>query len=259
VLDLEASGQFLPKYRTTLVATGQAVMAEWTRAENAADSLIHARRLAQDGVGLSQFSGGQRCLNIVKSIEAPHFSFEIMLTDARGNGRSESPTAPRPPLFGLPVDLMERIRPPKTTTFPGVAGSPAVLRTAAGRRLGKRSPGDSGLQDHRTYVDLPPDFSRMRTCFRVARKTCSQEEHMEAHPIMVADLVVLKRAPAGAKKRLLSPRNGKSHAEAKVDLYASIAERPHLIESRITDADGRAFSFAPALGPFFLLAKKGKT
>ncbi|MBP1768772.1 MAG: hypothetical protein H6P98_2887, partial [Candidatus Aminicenantes bacterium] len=267
---LKRLAEFLPKYRNyPWWATGQAVMAEWTRAENAADSLIHARRLAQDGVGAFPNSpGGQRCLNIVKSIEAPHFSFEIMLTDAPGKRSIRITHRNLDRLFfrAFPVDLMERIRTSKDyNLFPEWQEAQAVLEKQRPVAVWESDlPATPDYKDHRTYVDLPPGIlPGSYLVFASAREDfVRKKNYMEAHPIMVADLVVLKRGASrgGEEALVVSGETGKPIAEAKVDLYAFDWQSGHtLIESRITDADGRAlFVSRRRSGPFFLLAKKGK-
>jgi uncharacterized protein YfaS (alpha-2-macroglobulin family) len=267
---LKRLAEFLPKYRNyPWWAMGQAIMAEWTRAENAADSLIRARRLAQEGVGAFPNSpGGQRCLNIVKSIEAPHFSFEIMLTDAPGKRSIRITHRNLDRLFfrAFPVDLMERIRTSKDyNLFPEWQEAQAVLEKQRPVAAWKSDlPVTPDYKVHRTYVDLPPGLlPGSYLVFASAREDfVRKKNYMEAHPIMVADLVLLKRGAAqgGEEALVVSGETGKPVAEAAIDLYAFDWQKGHtLIESRVTDPEGRAvFSSRRRSGPFFLLAKKGK-
>src|SRR5512140_1148197 len=67
-------------------ATGQALLAEYTRDENTPDSLVRARKLALEGIErFPRSPGGQRCDHIVKSIEAPEYAVEAMRADAPGH------------------------------------------------------------------------------------------------------------------------------------------------------------------------------
>ena len=268
---LKRLAEFLPKYRSyPWWAMGQAVMAEWTRSESAADSLISARRLAQEGVDAYPNSpGGRRCLNIVKSLEAPHFSVEIMLTDAPGKRSIRVTHRNLDRLFfrAYPVDLMERIRTSKDyNLFPEWQEAQAVLEKARPAAAWKSDlPATPDYKDHKTYFDLPPGLAAgTYLIFASAREDFVRKKNLiEAHPVMVADIVVLKRGGAsqgGVEALVLSGETGVPVAEAKVDLYAFDWQRGHtLIESRMTDAEGRApFASRRRSGPFFLLARKEK-
>jgi uncharacterized protein YfaS (alpha-2-macroglobulin family) len=268
---LKRLAEFLPKYRSyPWWAMGQAVMAEWTRSESAADSLIRARRLAQEGVDAYPNSpGGRRCLNIVKSLEAPHYSVEIMLTDAPGKRSIRVTHRNLDRLFfrAYPVDLMERIRTSKDyNLFPEWQEAQAVLEKARPAAAWKSDlPATPDYKDHKTYFDLPPGLAAgTYLIFASAREDFVRKKNLiEAHPVMVADIVVLKRGGAsqgGVEALVLSGETGVPVAEAKVDLYAFDWQRGHtLIESRMTDAEGRApFASRRRSGPFFLLARKEK-
>jgi hypothetical protein len=66
-------------------AMGQALLAGYTRDEDALDANVRARKIALEGLERYPGSpGGQRCLSIVKSIEAPEYSVEAMRLDAPG-------------------------------------------------------------------------------------------------------------------------------------------------------------------------------
>ncbi|MDH4197676.1 MAG: hypothetical protein OEW05_09735, partial [Candidatus Aminicenantes bacterium] len=76
--------EFLPSQRKhAWWAVGQALLAEYTREENAPDALVRARKLAADGSERYPLSpGGKHCLHILKSIEAPDYSLKAMRLDA---------------------------------------------------------------------------------------------------------------------------------------------------------------------------------
>ncbi len=266
----ERLADFLPKYRAyPWWATGQAVLAEFTRAEDAPESLIRARRLAQEGVeSYPNSPGGQRCLNIVKSIEAPHFSVEIMLTDAPGKRSIRINHRNLDRLFfrAFPVDLLERIRTSKDyNLFPEWQEAQAVLEKQRPVAAWKSDlPATPDYKDHRTYVDLPAGLAPgLYIVFASAREDfIRKKNYIEAHPTMVADLVLLKRGDTqgGEEALVLSGETGKPVAEATVELYIFDWQKGHaLIESQAADPDGRArFSPRRSSGPYFLLAKKGK-
>jgi len=262
--------EFLPKFRSyRWWGTGQAVLAEFTRAEDAPDSLIRARRLAQEGVeAYADSPGGQRCLHIVKSIEAPHFSVEIMMTDAPGKRSIQAIHRNLDCLFfrAFPVDLMERIRTSKDyNLFPEWQEAQAVMEEQRPSASWKTElPATPDFKDHKTYVDLPAGLAPgLYLVAASAREDFVREKnYIEAHPTMVADLVLLKRdgAQGGEEALVLSGETGKPIPEAKVDLYAFDWQKGHgLIESQISDAEGRVhFASRRRSGPFFLLAKRGK-
>jgi len=261
--------ELLPKYRSyPWWATGQAVLAEFTRAEDSPDSLILARRLAQEGVEAYPNSpGGQRCLNTVKSIEAPHFSVEIMRTDAPGERSIQVTHRNLDRLFfrAFPVDLMERIRTSKDyNLFPEWQETQAVLeKQRPEASWSAELPATPDYKDHRTYAELPAGL--VPGLYLVAASAredfVRQKNYIEAHSVMVADLVLLKRegAQPGIEALVLSGETGKPISEAKVSLYAYDWRKGHtLVETRVSDLGGRAqFPSLRRSGPFFLLASKG--
>ena len=262
--------EFLPKYRAyPWWATGQAVLAEFTRAEDAPDSLIRARRLAREGIEAYAGSpGGQRCLHIVKSIEAPHFSVEIMLTDAPGKRSIQVTHRNLERLFfgDFPVDLMERIRTSKDyNLFPEWPEAKAILEKQRPTAVWKADlPATPDFKDHKTFVDLPAGLTPGLYLVAASAREgfVRKENYIEAHSAMVADLVLLKRdgAQGGVEALVLSGETGKPILEATVELYAYDWQKGHsLVETRVSDLEGRAhFASRRRSGPFFLLAKKGK-
>jgi uncharacterized protein YfaS (alpha-2-macroglobulin family) len=261
--------EFLPKYRSyPWWATGQAVLAGFTRAEDAPDSLIRAHRLAQEGAeAYADSPGGRRCLHILKTIEAPLFSVEIMLTDAPGKRSVLVTHRNMGSLFfrAFAVDLMERIRTSKDyNLFPEWQEAQAVLKKQRPAASWKTElPATPDFKDHRTYVDLPAGLTPgLYLVFASAREDFVQQaNYIEAHPTMLADLVLLKRGGRDGEEALvLSGETGKPIPEVKVDLYAYDWQKGHtLIESQVSDAEGCVhFASRKRPGPFFLLAKKGK-
>jgi uncharacterized protein YfaS (alpha-2-macroglobulin family) len=125
-------------------------------------------------------------------------------------------------------------------------------------------PATPDFKDHRTFVDLPAGLaSGLYLVAASAREDfVRKNNYIEAHPTMVADLVLLKRdgAQGGEEALVLSGETGKPVPGAKVDLYAFDWQKGHtLIESQVSDAEGRVyFASRRRSGPFFLLAKKGK-
>jgi uncharacterized protein YfaS (alpha-2-macroglobulin family) len=261
--------EFLPKYRShPWWAMGQAALAEFTRAEDAPESLIRARRLAQEGIdAYPNSSGGRRCLHILKSIEAPHFAVEIMMTDAPGKRSILVTHRNLERIFfrAFPVDLMDRIRTSRDyNLFLEWQEAQAVLeKLEPASSWNADLPATPEFKDHKTYVDLPTALAPgLYLVFASAREDfVRKQNYVEAHPTMVADLVLLKRdgTQGGEEALILSGETGKPIPEAKVDLYAYDWQKGHtLVESQVSDSEGRVyFASRRRSGPFFLLAKKG--
>ena len=106
--------------------------------EDAPDALVRARPSGpQKGPRpIPDSPGGQRCLHIVKSIEAPEFSVEAMRTDAPGRRSVRVTHRNLDRLFfrAYPVDLMERIRTSKDyNIFPEWQEAQADRSRSSGR------------------------------------------------------------------------------------------------------------------------------
>ncbi|HUU36700.1 MAG TPA: alpha-2-macroglobulin family protein [Candidatus Desulfaltia sp.] len=262
--------EVLPKYRKyPWWAMGQAVLAEFTKAEGAADALVDARKVAKAGADAYPDSpGGRRCLHLVKSIEASGYSVDIMKTDAPGKRSIQVTHRNLDRLFfrAFPVDILERVRTSKdynilpdwreAQTILGKEEPVAEWETAL--------PQTPDFRDHRTFVDVPEDIAPglYLVAASARRDFARQKNHLQALPIILADIVLLKRDDprGGAEALVLSGKTGNPVAGAEVYLYAFDWKRGHtLIETLVTDREGHV-RFEPrkqSSGPFFLVAKKG--
>ena len=261
---------FLPKFRSyPWWAMGQALLAEFTRDEDASDSFIQARRLALEGSqAYADSPGGRRCLHIVKSIEAPGFSVEVMRTDAPGKRsiRISHRNVDRLFFRTYPVDLMGRIQNSKDyNIFPEGEETRAIMdKQSPAAAWAAELPATQDYKEHRTYVDLPPALTPgLYLVAASARQDFARERnYIEGHSVMIADLVLLKRDNVlpGIEALVLSGETGKPVPGAKVSLYAYDWQKGHtLVESKVSDLEGRAlFSPRRRPGPFFLLAAKDK-
>ena len=250
-------------------AVGQAILAEFTRAEDAPEALARARELAQEGVGLFPGSpGGQRCLHIVKSIEAPEYSVEIMANDAPGRRsvRVTHRNMGRVFFRAYPVDLMELIRTARDyNIFP--------LWDEARKILEKKEPSASwkldlpatpDYRDHRTYAQMPASLRPgLYLVAASAREDFKRNQNqIDGFNALVGDLVLLKRdggTSGGTEALVLSGETGGPQAGVTVDLYAFNWQMGHTrADTQVTDPQGRVY-FEPrkATGPYFLLARKG--
>ena len=249
-------------------ATGQALLAEFTQAEDAPDALIRARKIAQQGVEAYPGSpGGKRCLHIVKSIEAPGYSVEIMKTDAPGRRSIELIHRNIDRLFfrACPVDLMERIRVAKDfNLFPEWREALDIMeKRKAAAAWQVDLPATPDFRDHRTFVEFPSSLASGLYLVAVSARAdfARPKNYLQGLYIIISDLVLLRRDGAdGSKEALvLSGETGNPLAGIAVDLYAyDWRKGHHLAESLSTNDQGAVvFSSRQRDGNFFLLAKKG--
>jgi len=268
-LILKRLGEFLPAFRKhAWWAIGQAVLAEFARAENAPDSLVRARALALQGTEAYPGSpGGLRCLSLVKSVEGPEYSMEAMATDAPGRRsvRFTHRNLGRVYLRAYPVDIADRIRTSKDyNIFPAWQEVQGILESAKPAAAWKvELPATPDFRDHRTYAELPADLAPgVYLVAASARQDFARNENrVLALNAAVGDLVLLKRgvSAGGEEAIVLSGGTGRPVAGIAVDLYAYDWRQGHaLVESQVTDARGRVvFAGRERTGPHFLLAKKG--
>ena len=263
-------GEFLPAYRKhPWWAVGQAVLAEFTRDENAPDSLIRARAIALQGAEAYPGSpGGLRCVALVKRVEAPEYSMEAMGTDAPGRRsiRLTHRNLDRIYLRAYPADIADRIRTSQDyNIFPQWKEVESILERAKPAAAWKVDlPAVFDFRDHRTYAELPADLAPgVYLVAASARQGFARSENrVLALNLSVGDLVLLKRGASegGQEAIVLSGGTGRPVAGAAVDLYAFEWRKGHaLAESQVTDAQGRVvFAGREHTGPYFLIAKKGR-
>jgi len=261
---------FLPKYRAyPWWAMGQAILAEFTQAEDAPDALIRARKGAQQGVDAYAGSpGGKRCLHIVRDIEAPGYSVEMMKTDAPGRRSIQLNHRNVDRLFfrAFPVDLMERIRTAKDyNLLPEWREALEIMeKRKPAAAWQSELPATPDFRDHRTYVELPSSLAPGLYLVAVSARAdfARPKNHLQGLHVIVADLVLLRRdgADGGKEALVLSGETGKPLSGVEVDLYAYDWRRGHhLAEAKTSDEQGFvAFSSRQREGNFFLLAKKGE-
>ncbi len=255
-------------------AMGQALLAGYTRNEDALDANVRARKLALEGLERYPGSpGGQRCLSIVKSIEAPEYSVEAMRLDAPGR-RSVLVThrnLGRLFLRAYALDIDALI---------GAAKDYSILPRwrDAERLVDEKTPAASwrtelamtaDFRSHDTYVDLPGKLAPgLYLVAASAREDFEESGNRRIGlGVVVGDLVLVKREGAGpaagaggTEVLALSGATGRPLAGVTVDLYAFNWRKGHTrIETKTTGADGRVwFSPTGRNGSYFLLAKKGR-
>ncbi len=255
-------------------ATGQALLAEYTRDEDTPDALVRARKLALEGAErFPRSPGGQHCLAIAKSIEAPDYSVEAMRIDAPGRRSVRITHRNLDKVFvrAYALDLEALITSSKDySIFPQGENARKIVE---GKRPEASWPADLAktpdYRDHHTYTNLPEALAPgLYLVAASAREDFNDAGNKQVGvAVVVGDLVLVKRSgggttsgAGGAEIIALSGATGSPLAEVTVDLYAFDWRKGHTkIESKKTDASGRVW-FAPTArsGSYFLLARKGR-
>jgi uncharacterized protein YfaS (alpha-2-macroglobulin family) len=251
-------------------AVGQAMLAEFTEEEDAPDSWVRARKLALEGVERFPGSpGGQRCLHLVKSIEAPGLSAEMMAEDGPGRRsiRLTHRNINEAHLRAYPVDLEELIRTAKDYgIFPRWEEAARIIGAAKPAAAWKAAlPPTPDYRDHRTYVNLPDELVPGLYLVAVSARAdfARGRNRLQALNVIVSNIVLLDRAASegGEEAVVVAGDTGRPLGGVNVDLYAYNWQKGHTrLESQITDAKGRV-RFAPSerrSGPFFLFAKQDR-
>ncbi len=249
---------------------GKAVEAEFVMSRDEAGKLIEAREIADQGwKAFPESAGGRRCHHVLKSIEAPGFQINSMLTDGFGKRSIEIAHKNIATLYfrAYPVDLEERIGSAKDyNLFPE--------NKEFGDILG------SGTPAAEWSVELPPtpDYETHRTFAVPALKTpgyyiiaaSAKVDFSESNGnrigflhFVLTDLVLLseRRDSGSLDVRVLAGETGKPVAGAQVILYRYDWQSGHRkVEERLSDKGGVArFSYSGGRSNFshFIIAKKG--
>lgn len=252
-------------------AMGQALLAEFTRAEDAPDALARARTLAQEGARRHPPSpGGKRCLHIVKSIEAPGYSVEAMRADSPGRRsiRITHRNLERVFFRAYFLDLQEIIRTSRDySILPRWEEAKKLvdkLRPAAA--WSETLPPTPDFRDHKTYSRLPDNLSSgLHLVVSSTREDfATRRNRVQAVYVVVGDLVLLSSGPTersgGASALVLSGSTGRPVEGARVELFTHDWQRGHnRVEAQTTNRDGLV-RFTPRSDgrSYFLLAHHGE-
>ncbi len=252
-------------------AMGQAMLAGFTRDEDAPDALIRARALAQEGARRHpQSPGGKRCLQVVRTIESPGYLIEAMRADSPGRRSVRITHRNLDRLFfrAYPLDIEELIRSSKDySLLPRWEAAKKLVATMRPAAVWSQNlPPTPDYRDHGTYSSLPEGLpSGLYLVAASAREDfAARGNKVQAVYVVVGDLVLLTSIPPrrtdGLSALVLSGAEGRPLEGARVELFAFDWQQGHRRgETLTTDRDGRAL-FPPRSDSrsYFLLARHGR-
>ena len=259
--DLEAR---LPKVRSyPWWSVGMATLAEFVKEEDAPDNLVRARKIARDGqTAYPDSIGGRRCLYIIKSIEAPSFKIEAMAQD---NLKRASIGVAYQNLIELHFrayarDLGSKVQ--GADDFNVAVNSREVEQLMSRQRPHAewtvRLPETVDFKSHRMFVAPPMDQPGFYVVIASARRNFSRDDNqMQAVPINLGDLVLVTRTE-GTEVHVtaLQGSTGKALPGVSVTLYRHDYQQRHQpIDSKITNAEGKATFRAGTGTPYFVLGR----
>ena len=245
---------------------GQAVLAEFIRAETDADALVRARAAALEGRDRHpQSIGGQRCNHIVASIEAPSYSLAAMAVD--GAGRRSFQITHRN-FTGLHFrawryDLRRFVENSEDyNMMPGHREAEEIMDGAPDAEWSIELPPTPDYRSHITY-DVP-QLDEQGAYLVVASMRADFANHgnqMVAENFILSDLVLVRRHVGNSYEvTVRSGPSGRAIEGVDVSLYRYDYQRGHReVERKRTGSDGRVrFNHTHwKRDQFFLMARKG--
>jgi alpha-2-macroglobulin len=261
----------LPRYRDVpWWSMGMAELAQFRQAESTPDNLIRARQAAAEGLRAYPSSpGGQRCSDLVTSIEAPDYRVAAMSADAPRRRSIEITHKNLPALHyrAYAVDLEKRIA---TATDYNLLPSGEEVRNLvrSGRQAAEWNaplPATPDYKHHRTFVTPPMEAPGLYVVVASARRDFAEKENrVQAAVLLLGNLVLVSRPEnASVEARVVAGDTGRPVAGVEVWLYAydwGSGRRHHRVASKTSDAQGLArFDYAPGRSErsYFLVARRG--
>ncbi len=259
--------QGLPRFRAVpWWAVGMAELAGIVRADEAANALVEARRIAEEGRRAYPDSiGGRRCRSIVASIEAPDFQLASMMLDA-AHKRSVQVTHRNLAELHFRAwrrDVVRTVESGRDYDLLGVRRDlDTITAGTADTEWSVALPATPDFRSHVTYVTPPLDRPGLYTVAASARPDFgSSENRILVSSLIVSDLVVLTRPrPAGVEVTALEGASGAPAAGAQLLLYAFDWRKGHRrVATTRTDTSGTAvFQTAGNRGRHFVVARRGE-
>lgn len=252
-------------------AEGMAQLAEFVREEDSPDALQRARALALEGAeAFPQSVGGQHCLSIVRGIERPDYSVQIMTVDGVGKRslRVTHKNVSRLSFIAFRLDWHEWVRtrtdspstPPWGLLRELVEGKhPSLARVSWEVDL----PPTPDFRHHHTYVVPPLTTPGFYLIVSSARRDFSpQDNELYVVPFFASDLVIVRSwEDETLSVRVLSGSTGAPVEGAQVGLWQRSWRDLHReVASALTDREGVARFTRPRAvdSSFFVVARKGE-
>jgi alpha-2-macroglobulin len=242
----------LPAYRSVpWWAAGIAELASFVEDEEDGQALVRARELALQGHRAYPGSiGGQRCLHVVKSIEAPDYSLQSMSMDGLGR-RSILVThknLQEMHFRAYAVDLLRSLQKANDwNLLPSNQDVQRIVKTDKPVASWKVSlPPTPDYRSHRTFVT--PDLRNhgLYVIVSSARPDFSTSDNeLLAVPVLLSDLVLLSRGDGvgGIVARVVSGGAGGPVEGAKVTLWVRDWQKGHHPVKTLTTDQGGAVVF----------------
>ena len=258
----------LPAFRSdSWWAMGKAEVADLHQRGNRPSRRVSARREAEEGRAAYPSSpGGQRCLSIVKAIEAPEVRLQAMSVDGPARRSIEVSHRNLEALHfrALKMDVEKRIEGSKDwSALPTSDDMRKLVSTKPAAEWSVDLPPTPDYETHRTFVTPPMKEPGFYVVLASARKDFGSSDNVVVGTnLFLSDLVLVVRpqAETGAvAARVLSGATGKPVEGAEVALWRFDWREGHRrAEVKASDADG-AVSFASRESgtTFHLLARKG--
>ncbi len=245
---------------------GMNVLAEFVRAEQTADNLIRARKIALDGQqAYPESIGGMRCHHLVKSIEMPDFRPMAMASDGPGK-RSigiQHKNLGRLYFRAYRLDLKKQIESARDyNLYPQHDQLQKLIdKSTPSKRWQADLAATPDYKMHRSYVVPPMDRPGFYVVvFSATKDFAPKQNKLQALFMVVGDLVLLSRQLGDrVEVEILSGQTGRPISGAKVHLYRFDYKRGHRsVASRVTGKDGRVVLKKKGSHSYFLFAQKRK-
>lgn len=257
-------------------AMGKAQLAEFVERSDRSGDLVRARAIAEEGRKAYPGSvGGQRCLSIVKRVEAPEYQLRTMQSD--GPGRRSILVSHRNiakiGFRAFALDLPGRIAAARNqyAIFPNGDELRKIVDTQApAAEWSAALPATPDFRLHATFVTPP----MKEPGFYVVAASGSPAFGAAGSPLVAAnfiltDLVLVTRQVSnssdtgGLEVQALSGRTGRPLSGIAVTAFETLwnPERIDRLSSGTTDAGGLAFFPSPAQRPnggLFFFARRGR-
>jgi uncharacterized protein YfaS (alpha-2-macroglobulin family) len=229
-------------------AVGVAAHAEFVREQGEPWSLGRSREIAQAGWKAYPDSiGGQRCLSIVQTIEAPGYQLSAMSSDGLSRRSIQVSHKNLPKLYfrAYAVDLEAQIKSAKDyNLLPAYLEIPEILKHSEPEvEWNVQLPETPDFRTHRTFVTPPIERPGLYTVIASARPVFTQTENLlQAVNVVFSDLVLVTRQlEGGIEVTVYSGRDGKLLPDTEVLLYKYDWKKGHhRVGGRRTRADGTA-------------------